>query len=405
MPGARSRQTRGARPGVGSSRGRVPLGVSVVTIHDVAAAAGVSTATVSRVLNGSPRVSDDTREKVLAAAAQLDYWPNGAARSLTTSRTNALGVLLPDLFGEFFSEIIRGIDHAAGVEQMQILVSSSHANADQLLSASRALRGRIDGLIAMALDKGSAAAARQISRNFPVVLLNAASTNRQCSTVALANFDGAYAMVQHLLALGHRRIAMVKGPPGNIDAAERYRAYRQALVDAGLDPDEMPDLSGDFTETAGYQSAAVLLRLTERPTAVFAANDYMAVGLLGALRQAGVEVPKEIAVVGFDDITISQYLTPALTTVHVDAYELGQQAVRRLLTALRTPGARPTHEVLPTRLVVRASCGSPTPFSTTTSLRRRRGIRILPGRSEDSNSFDNDDNESSIVFTERRPPR
>lgn len=378
----------------------------MVTIHDVAAAAGVSTATVSRVLNGSPRVSDDTREKVVAAAAKLDYWPNGAARSLTTSRTNAIGVLLPDLFGEFFSEIIRGIDHAAGIERMQILVSSSHANADQLLAASKSLRGRIDGLIAMALDKGSAAAARQISRNYPVVLLNAASTNRQCSTVALANFDGAYAMVQHLLSLGHKRIAMLKGPPGNIDAAERYRAYRQAMLDAGLDPDEMPDLSGDFTETAGYQSAAVLLRLAERPTAVFAANDYMAVGLLGAFRQAGVDVPGEMAVVGFDDITISQYLTPALTTVHVDAYELGQQAARRLIAAMRTPEVRPSHDVLPTRLVVRASCGSDVPYSTTTSLRRRRGIRILPGRTEDASAFDNtDDNESSIVFTERRPPR
>lgn len=377
----------------------------MVTIHDVAAAAGVSTATVSRVLNNSSRVSDDAREKVLSAAARLDYWPNGAARSLTTSRTNALGVLLPDLFGEFFSEIIRGIDHAAGLEKMQILVSSSHASVDQLLSAAKSLRGRIDGLIAMALDKGSAVAAREISRSYPVVLINAASTNRQCSTVSLANFEGAYAMVQHLLALGHTRIAMLKGPPGNIDAAERYRAYHQAMLDAGLDPLTMPDLSGDFTETAGYQSAAVLLRLTERPTAVFAANDYMAVGLLGALRQAGVDVPREIAVVGFDDITISQYLTPALTTVHVDAYELGQQAVRRLLAAVRTPNLRPTHEVLPTRLVVRGSCGSPVPYSTATSLRRRRGIRILPGRAEEPGSFDNDDNESSIVFTERRSPR
>lgn len=352
----------------------------MVTIRDVARAAGVSTATVSRVFNGSPRVKDATRERVLMSASRLDYWPNAAARSLTTSRSHSLGVLLPDLFGEFFSEIIRGIDHAARLERYQILVSSSHANTHELLAAARSLHGRIDGLIAMALDRGSARAVKRISRSFPVVLMNAGLPVRQCSTVSIANYEGAYALVDHLVGLGHRRLAMVKGPPGNIDARERLRGFRRALHDAGLRARDCLEVSGDFTESSGYQAASLILRHQPRPTAVFAANDYMALGLLSALRQTGIDVPGDIAVAGFDDIAITQYLTPPLTTVHVDAYELGQHAVRLLISAARSDnGARPTHEVLPTRLVVRSSCGSRLPFAADARPQRRRGPRIVTG--------------------------
>lgn len=352
----------------------------MVTIRHVADAAGVSTATVSRVLNGSPRVSDDTRQRVLVEAARLDYWPNGAARSLTTSRSHAIGVLLPDLFGEFFSEVIRGIDHAARLERFQILLSSSHANTDELLQAACSLHGRIDGLIAMALDRGSARAAKRISQSFPVVLMNAGLPVRECSTVSIANFDGAYAMVDHLLGLGHRRMVMIKGPTGNVDARERLRGYRKALRKAGVPSAECLEVPGDFTESSGYQAAAVILRHRPRPTAVFAANDYMAIGLLSALRQTGINVPADIAVAGFDDIAITQYLNPPLTTVHVDAYELGEHAVRLLISAARSVTAsRPIHEVLPTRLVVRSSCGSSLPFAADARPQRRRVPQIFAG--------------------------
>ncbi len=208
----------------------------MVTIRDVARAAGVSIATVSRVFNGSSRVSEETRKAVRAAASKLDYWPNSAARSLTTNRSQVLGVLLPDLFGEFFSEVIRGIDHAARREKLQILVSSSHADTDALLAAARSMRGRIDGLIAMAPDKGSAKAIHQITRKFPVVLLNPRFATNGCSAVSIANFEGARAMVNHLTGLGHRDLAMITGPSGNVDAEERLRGFRTALADAGLEP-------------------------------------------------------------------------------------------------------------------------------------------------------------------------
>jgi LacI family transcriptional regulator len=330
----------------------------VATIRDVAQAAGVSIATVSRVLNGSPRLSEDARRRVWKAAADLDYWPNGAARSLTTRRSHAFGVLLPDLYGAFFSEVIRGIDQAARREKFQILVSSSHANTDEMVAAARAMRGRVDGLIVMAPDAGSAGAMDQVSRRFPVVLLNPGFEAKGCSSASIANFAGAYALVEHLLGLGHRSIAMIKGPPGNVDSEERLRGYRQALGDAGVDPTPSLELEGDFNESSGYRAAPDILRLDPRPTAVFAGNDCMAVGLLSALGNCGVQVPRDLAVAGFDDIAIARYLNPPLTTVHVDAYELGGRAVGLLLSARKSPDpALGSHEVVPSRLVVRRSCG------------------------------------------------
>lgn len=357
----------------------------MATIRDVAREAEVSIATVSRVFNGNARVNEETRRRVTAAAARLDYWPNGAARSLTTNRTHALGVLLPDLFGEFFSEVIRGIDHAARRERLQTLVSSSHADSDELVAAARSMRGRIDGLIVMAPDTGSVGAIRQITRKFPVVLLNPRFEVEGCGVVAIANLEGAHAVVDHLLGLGHRRVAILKGPPGNVDAEERLRGYRKAIREAGLRPNAALEFQGDFTEASGYAAATRLLVLEPRPTAIFASNDYMAIGLLSALRDAGVEVPGGMAVAGFDDIAISQYLSPPLTTVRVDAYELGERAVRLWIAAGKSAEARAGRpsiarggkELLPATLVVRASCGSTTHAPLELRTRRRWEARLL----------------------------
>lgn len=329
----------------------------MATIRDVAHRAGVSIATVSRVLNGSPRVSDGTRRSVWDAARELDFWPNGAARSLTTSRTHVLGVMLPDLYGEFYSEIIRGIDQAAREAHYQVLISCSHANTEELMTAALSMRGRIDGLLVMAPDHGSAEAIARLQTRFPLVLLNPQPGVTDCSAFSIANFEGAHAITDYLIRSGHRSIAVITGPADNADAMGRLRGYRQALSEAEIEPDPQWEIAGDFSERSGYEAGTRILRFRERPTAIFAANDAMAIGLLSALHEVGIAVPGEISVAGFDDITIARYTSPPLTTVHVDTYQLGKRAVEQLVNELGATGALPRrHEVLPTNLVVRRSC-------------------------------------------------
>jgi len=325
----------------------------MATIKDVAKLAGVSVATVSRVFNDSSLVSEPTRDHVRGVAEQLNYWPNGVARSLITSRTNAIGVLLPDLFGEFFSEVIRGIDRSARKLGLHLLLSSSHADTEELIAALRVMRGRIDGLIVMAPDVDAPGAIQASGVDFPYLLIDPGIGVDSCDTISIANFAGAQAMVRHLQSLGHMRIAMITGPAGNIDAQQRLEGYRSAMG-ARRGGREL-EIAGDFSEPSGYAAAEALLALDPRPTAVFAANDYTAIGVMSALNEARLRVPDDIAVTGFDDIAMARYLNPPLTTVRVDAYRLGERAVERLTRPARPRGRR---EELPTHLVVRRSCGS-----------------------------------------------
>jgi len=331
----------------------------LATIRDVAEASGVSIATVSRVMNGSDRVNEETRRRVWSAAGALDYWPNGAARTLTTRRTHAIGVLLPDLYGEFFSEVIRGIDRTARLNKHQTIISSSHADTEGVMAAAKSMQGRVDGLIVMAPDRGSVKAIEQIKKRFPVVLLNPRFRVSGCHAISVANLDGAFAVASHVLEQGHRHVAILKGPAGNVDAEERLRGYRKAVEAAGTRV-TISEIDGDFTESSGYAAANLILRRSPAVTAVLAANDYMAIGLLSALEAAGVRVPGEISVTGFDDIAIARYLKPPLTTVHVDACDLGERAVRGLMESLVAGGeVHPQRQVVPSRLVIRTSCGPP----------------------------------------------
>jgi LacI family transcriptional regulator len=353
----------------------------MATIRDVARASGVSVATVSRVFNENVRVREATRLRVTTAADRLGYWPSGTARSLITSRTHALGVLLPDLHGEFFSEVIRGIDLAARRRGLHLLVSSYTSTAADLLSALRTVRGRIDGLVVMTPSVDASNAFHPRGGGAPTVLLNPELDLPGYDSISIANVDGARAMVQHLIKLGHRRIATITGPERNIDARQRLEGYRAALRDDGLELSPEFEIVGDFTERSGYEGAAALLKRRARPDAIVVANDYMAVGVLGALQDAGVRVPEDVAVAGFDDVPMARYLTPPLTTVHVDMLHLGQRAVEMLLGSA-APAARPggRHEILSTTLVVRRSCGSSPPrqAGARTRWERRRAVAATP---------------------------
>jgi LacI family transcriptional regulator len=327
------------------------------TIRDVAREAGVSVATVSRVLNGSGPVREDTRARIAEVARKLRYSPNGTARSLTMRRTSTLGVLLPDLHGEFFSEVIRGIDQVAQRYQYHLLLSSSRNDEQGIAAALQVMRGRVDGLIIMSSAVGAAVLSEWLPENLPVVLLNAPTDGADFDTINLDNFGGAHAMASHLIERGHRRIAMIAGPARNHDALERLRGYRAALQEHGIATADGPEFVGDFTEDSGFRVAGEILRTMPAVTAIFAANDAMAIGALSAVREAGHAVPERMAVAGFDDIPIARYLNPPLSSVHVSIHELGTRAMQRLLEAVTRRDHERRQELLPVRLVVRESTG------------------------------------------------
>ncbi len=332
----------------------------MATIKDVANRAGVSTATVSRVLNSSGPVSVAAAERIRDAAAKLHYVPHGGARALITAKTSTLGVLLPDLYGEFFSEVIRGIDQTAHQHGYHLLLSGSHTGKPEIESAMRAMRGRTDGIIAMSPHLGGAAVLEHLRPPTPVVLLSCPPADGAYHVISIDNRGGVRAMMAHLLSLGHKRIAMIRGAPGNYDADERLLGYHEALAEAGIGFDESIVAPGDFTEAAGHRAAMDLVRLTPRPTAIFGANDATAVGAMSALRDAGYRVPNDVTVVGFDDIPLARYMHPPLASVHVPILELGARAARRLIAALTgesSPAVR--HEQLATRFIARGSCSSP----------------------------------------------
>ena len=329
-----------------------------VTIKDVARAAQVSVATVSRAINGRGNVTPGTRARVLGVAERLQYVPDSAARGLVTGLTHTIGVLLPDLHGEFFSEIIRGIDQSARRRGLHLLLSGVHDSAADAALAIRALRGRVDGLLIMSPHADSEFLKAHSANDTPTVLMNTPARDHSHSAFCVDNRGGARAMVEHLASCGHRRIAFIAGPENNFDAAERISGYREALASLDRSADELI-LPGDFTEESGYRAGQQVLAMAKQPDAVFAANDTMALGCLFAFSEAGVTVPDTIALAGFDDIPMVRFVSPPLTTVRVRMAELGARALERLAGAIEAPGRTPiSTETVAAELVVRRSSGA-----------------------------------------------
>ena len=327
------------------------------TIRDVARAAGVSVATVSRALNGADNVLPETKQRVLDIAAQMKFTPSGAARSLITRHTETIGALLPDLYGEYFSEFIRGIDQAARARGLHLLVSSSHGDAGEAAAALRAMSGRVDGLLVMSPHADADFLSLNLPSSLPAVLVNTARLAGHAS-FAVDNHGGALAMTRHLVRAGRKRIAFIGGPKGNPEAAERLRGYREGLRKGAKEI----VFEGDFTEESGWAAGRRIAQTRPRPDAVFAGNDMMAIGCLAAFAEAGLRVPEDIALGGFDDIPIARYVSPALTTIHVPIAALGAAALEALAKAIETPGHKPGRQVvMPVELIVRRSCGAGPP--------------------------------------------
>jgi LacI family transcriptional regulator len=296
------------------------------TIRDVARRAQLSVATVSRALNGFENVSDAARERIAAAVAELGYVPHAGARSLSLARNMAIGVVLPDLHGEFFSEIVRGMDREASRRGYLLLLSNLHAGGQQAAHALRAMRGRVDGLIVMAPHLGAEELSEALPKGLPSMLINTRAGTGEHPSIHLDNAAGVRAVVDHLAALGRKRLIHIAGPADNIDAQEREAAFRTAADSHGLDGRV---IAGNFETESGEAAIRQLLAEGAEFDAVFAANDNMAIGALEALRSAGKKVPEEIAVVGFDDIPLARHM--GIATVRVRIAELGERALQRLV--------------------------------------------------------------------------
>ncbi len=316
---------------------------------------GVSVASVSRALNGHESVTAATRERILRAAGELRYVPHAGARSLITRRTDTVGVLLPDIHGEFFSELIRGMDQAARASGLHLLISSSHGSASETALALRTLQGRVDGLLVMSPHADTRMLASNLPETLPTVLVNTRVASGDYAALSVDNYGGATAMMRHLLGRGFRRIAFIGGPGNNFDADERLRGYRDGLAQSGASERVF---GGDFSEDSGYRAGLLIAALRERPDAIFAANDMMALGCLFALTEHGLSVPDDIALAGFDDIPIARFVTPPLTTVQVRIAELGRLALERLAALIENGNTPSVAEPLACELIVRASTGA-----------------------------------------------
>lgn len=328
--------------------------MKAATIRDVAERADVSVASVSRVLNGAGPVTEATRAKVIEAADALQYVPHSGARSLSTSKTQTIGVILPDLYGEFFSELIRGMDIAARSAGYHLIVSSSHDDAEEASAAIRSMRGRVDGLIVLSPHLDAANLAAGLAGRTPILLMNGGADASRPSIV-VDNHGGAVQAVEHLIAIGRRRIAHISGPTGNLEAETRLAGYLEAMARAGL-PTTV--VEGAFTQASGHDAGVALAHRDTRPDAVFAGNDNMAVGAMLALQDAGLRVPDDVAIVGFDDVPIASLVRPALTTLRIQIAETGRSALERVVRLINAAGeavADTACEVVRPELVVRPS--------------------------------------------------
>lgn len=325
------------------------------TIVTVAKVSGVSVASASRALNGRP-VSPDVQRKVLAAAEQLGYVPDAAARSLRERRTGQLAFAVPDIGNPFYVTMMSGIESLTKTEGYRLLVHSTDGDsADEVALIESMSRNYVDGLILSPL-RVTDGLLRALARSpAPIIVASDLPDGCLVDRVRTDNASGVELAVKHLLALGRRRLAMVNGPAETLPGAVRGRAFQQAVVAAGLpaDPDSI-EHAADFTHAAGRAAARRLLSRTE-PDAVMCANDLIAVAVIRTLAETGRRVPEDVAVVGIDDTELAEFHLPSITSVSLESVDLGRLAARMLLDRIADPDLPPRREVIEPRLVVRES--------------------------------------------------
>jgi LacI family transcriptional regulator len=334
-----------------------------LTIEQIAVLAQISRSTVSRVLNNHPNVRPAVRERVLRVVSEQGYAPHAAARSLARRRTNVIGLIMPrraevSLSDPFFGLVMQTIIEASARFGYFVTLSKVTADIEQDFPR-RVLYGQhFDGVITFATDPNDPLLPLLKQSKTPLVVLGSHPQFADITSVDVQQREGAYHAVNHLLSLGHRRIAMITGLLHDPAAVGRRDGYAQALEAAGLPVAPELIVEGDWTPQRGYTAMQHLLGLPQRPSAVFVANDMMAVGAIRAINEAGLTVPHDVALVSFDDLPVASYANPPLTTIRAPIADGGATAVKLLVDQLEQRDTSVTHVRLPTKLIIRASCGA-----------------------------------------------
>ena len=334
--------------------------MSRVTIHDVARDAGVSVTTVSHVLNQTRFVSEPVRARVQAAVQQLHYIPSALARSLKNNRTHTIGMIIPNSSNPYFAEIIRGIEDTCFAAGFNVILCNSD---DDPTKQGKYIRVRaekqVDGLIVLSSGGDDELGEQLRQANMPQVLVDREVDSSNADLVEVNHDGGGWLATRHLLQLGHSRIACITGPLGLSSAAQRLRGFRRAMADANLAVQEKWVCKSDFTAAGGHAAMQKLLVAGPRPSAVFACNDLMAFGAVSAANAANLVLPRDLSVIGFDDIALAAYCSPPLCTVAQPKHRMGAVAVQLLLARIADPARPPQREILEPALCLRLSTAAP----------------------------------------------
>ena len=331
-----------------------------VTIVEVAKRAQVSLGTVSRVINNDVHVAPETRERVSSVIQEMQYVANRQARGLKGMKTNVIGVLVPDLATSYIGEIMHGIDAELAHHQFELMLFTHHRIAVKEASyVANMVQGMVDGLL-LVLPRNIADYTDTLTRqNFPFVVIDHQGSGDPCPSVGATNWQGGYNATEYLIKQGHKRIGFITGSMDLGCSQDRLKGYSSALRTHHIP--EMPELvyEGDFNQPDGYAGASTLLELPTPPTAIFASNDVMAMGVMDAVRNRNLRIPDDISIVGFDDIPQSAMINPSLTTVQQPLEQMGRVATQMLLGILKNPKKDVGRIELPTELIVRSSTSVP----------------------------------------------
>lgn len=329
----------------------------MATMKDIARLAGVSTSTVSHVINQTRFVSEAIAQRVNAAAKELNYTPSALARSLKMNRTKTLGMLVTTSMNPFFGEVVKGVERSCYFHGYNLILCNTEGDNERMrASIDTLLQKRVDGLMLMCTAaEGESLTEFERYPDIPVVVMDWGPTVATSDKILDNSFQGGYLATQYLIERGHQQIGCITGPLSQYQAQSRYHGFQQALKEAQLDENKAWVIESNFECEGGYAAMQQLLELSQLPTALFVGNDMMAMGMISAANEAEIKIPEQLSLIGYDDIRIAQFMTPPLTTIHQPKYRLGKAAVEALLVKLQNPQSEPQIIQLEPTLVERKS--------------------------------------------------